>query len=423
VSTTTHSSGPRLHPQLGAVFAALDEHGIAWALLRGADELAHPQGDVDLLADHRRWRDVVAALGALGFTRMPAWGYGSHAFFLTYDPATDSWIKLDIVTDLAFGPGFTLPSRVEGPVLARRRRVDGVWMLADEDAFWCLVLHKLLDKGAVPADVHDELRVLAAAPCAESPLAAVVDRISPPGPSAHELVGHVRRGEWDELNGLAGSLRGGWLRHHRLTVLRRKVSHRFWKAAGKPLRRLRRQGITVALLGPDGAGKSTAAGAIEGSFYFPTHTIYMGPGQPHSGRRTPPPGVGFALRVADQQRRWLRARGRTTRGQLVLFDRYSFDAMLPPRRRISRIGRVRRWLLARSVPRPHLTIILDAPGELLHARKGEQTPEILEAERKSYLSLTRRVPAAAVIDATQQPDQVRKAITTAIWRRWAHRWA
>jgi thymidylate kinase len=129
------------------------------------------------------------------------------------------------------------------------------------------------------------------------------------------------------------------------------------------------------------------------------------------------------LRVAGQQRRWLRARGRTTRGQLVLFDRYSFDAMLPPRRRVSRVGRLRRWLLARSVPRPHLTIILDAPGDLLYARKGEQTPAILETERRSYLTLTDRVPAAAVIDARQSPDEVRKAITIAIWSRWATRWA
>jgi thymidylate kinase len=106
----------------------------------------------------------------------------------------------------------------------------------------------------------------------------------------------------------------------------------------------------------------------------------------------------------------------------VLFDRYSFDALLPPRRPLSRARRMRRRLLGRACPPPSLTVILDAPGELLYARKGEQSPAVLEAERRAYLTLAARLRRVAVVDATQAPDAVRRAVTVAIWERWRRRW-
>ena len=42
------------------------------------------------------------------------------------------------------------------------------------------------------------------------------------------------------------------------------------------LRGWRRRGISVALLGPDGAGKTTLAGEIDNSFIFPVRRVYMG---------------------------------------------------------------------------------------------------------------------------------------------------
>src|SRR5919204_220288 len=52
---------------------------------------------------------------------------------------------INVVTDLAFGPRFSLRTGAEAPCLSRRRRVGATAVLADEDAFWCLLLHRLLD--------------------------------------------------------------------------------------------------------------------------------------------------------------------------------------------------------------------------------------------------------------------------------------
>lgn len=422
----TAAGGPQPHPLLGAVFGALEDRAVRWCVLRGAGELADPGGgDVDLMVHPADLPAFRAATALLGFAPVPSWGYGSHTFHLAYDAPTDTWIKLDVVTELGFGPGFALVADgAAAKVLRRTRSVGAVRVPAIDDAFWCLLLHKLLDKGPaalIAPEVRAELQYLAASDCVESPLAWAVDGIATPDVAAERIVSLVRSGEWEALDRLGPVLARTWARADHWPTLRRKALHRFWCRMGKLLRRVRRQGITVALLGPDGAGKSSAAAAVRDTFFFPAEILYMGPGQPRRGRAVPP-GLGLLLRIAGLLRRWARARGLQARGRLVLFDRYSFDALLPPRRRLSRVKRWRRTLLGRACPPPSLTVILDAPGELLYARKGEQSPAVLEEERRGYLALAQRLPCAAVVDATLAPEEVRRAVMVAIWDRWRRRW-
>jgi thymidylate kinase len=68
-------------------------------------------------------------------------------------------------------------------------------------------------------------------------------------------------------------------------------------------------------------------------------------------------------------------------------------------------------------------VVLDAPGELLHARTGEHDPAVLEAERRAYLRFARDRAGAIVVDATREPDRVRGDITAAIWAAYQSRWA
>jgi thymidylate kinase len=107
----------------------------------------------------------------------------------------------------------------------------------------------------------------------------------------------------------------------------------------------------------------------------------------------------------------------------VLFDRYAYDALLPARWPLGRLGRLRRWLLGHACPAPQLIVVLDAPGELLHARTGEHGPGVLEAERRAYLRLARGRARAIVVDATHEPDRVRRDVTGAIWAAYQSRWA
>jgi thymidylate kinase len=412
------SSGPQPHRLLAAAFGALDDAGVRWCLLRAEDDLAAPGGDVDVLMARGDAARAEAALASTGFARLPARGHGPHRFFLAYDRDDDAWLKLDVVTELAFGPSYALRSHAAAACLARRRRRNGVAVLDTADAFWCLLLHRLLDKGAI-GPTAARLCALAADPrCATSPLALELDRrIASPG-AAGRLIAAGRAGDAAALEALGRRLAGAWRRRERASGLPRRLA----VAAGRraaPVARARR-GLTVALLGPDGAGKSTAAGGLARAFPFPVRTISMSPVPPRPVRG--PRGAGFAVTVGGLLARWARAAGHRTRGRLVLFDRYPYDALLPPRRPLGRRGRLRRWAIGHACPPPDLTVALDAPGTILHARKHEHDPDVLEVERRAYAALAQR-RGGAVLDATHDAERVRRDLTAAIWAAYRRRFA
>jgi len=162
--------------------------------------------------------------------------------------------------------------------------------------------------------------------------------------------------------------------------------------------------------------------ALTRSFPLAVRTVYMSPAM--TPRRGPSPrGARLAVRIGAQLARWCRAQALRLRGRLVLFDRYAYDALLPARWPLGPLGRLRRWLLGHACPAPQLIVVLDAPGELLHARTGEHGPVVLEAERRAYLRLARGRARAIVVDATHEPDRVRRDVTGAIWAAYQSRWA
>jgi thymidylate kinase len=143
-----------------------------------------------------------------------------------------------------------------------------------------------------------------------------------------------------------------------------------------------------------------------------------------AGREPPSrhfPGVGLAARLFTQWWSWLKGAYHRRRGRLVLFDRYGYDALLPTPFRYGRLGRARRWLLAHACPAPDLVILLDAPGAVLHARKGEKTVDLLESQRQAYRALLPRLPRAAVVDASRPVEHVRSEATALIWQEYVRR--
>jgi thymidylate kinase len=399
---------------------ALDRAGVRWCLLRGAESPDTHAGDVDLLVAPDDAARLTGAIAPLGFARLPAWGYGSHRFHLGYDAATDSWLKLDVVTELAFGPWFSLPSDAAAHCLSHCRRRGSAVVLDDGDAFWCLLLHRLLDKGSVGAAAAPLARLAHAPGCAESPLAHEVERIASGSCTPPLLLDAGRRAAWTELEAPSLALAAAWRRRHRIASVRRRVMGRLVRSAGRCLRS--RRGMTVALVGADGAGKSSSAAALARSFPLAVRTVYMSPAMtPRRGGA--PRGARLALRIGAQLWRWFRAQALRLRGWLVLFDRYACDALLPARWPLGPRGRLRRWLLGHACPAPQLIVVLDAPGEVLHARTGEHDPALLEAERRAYLRLARGRARAIVVDATREPDRVRRDVTAAIWAAYQSRWA
>jgi thymidylate kinase len=66
-------------------------------------------------------------------------------------------------------------------------------------------------------------------------------------------------------------------------------------------------------------------------------------------------------------------------------------------------------------PPPDVVVVLDAPGEVMFARKGEHSVEILEERRQRYLDMAGRLPQSVVVDATQPPEQVARVVTQRLW--------
>lgn len=209
--------------------------------------------------------------------------------------------------------------------------------------------------------------------------------------------------------------------------------------------------LRVALVGADGAGKSTVSERL-GAALLPVRTkrIYMGVNLEASSLMLPTTRVLLAAKRArggrpdlvatrlgapaspagDSARRfpsqlkdtarmsvwileeWLRhavATGYSMRGFLVVFDRHFFadyyhsDVASGGR---GGAARLHGWMLRHAYPRPDLVICLDAPAEVLYARKPEAGLDWLDDRRRQYLALANVLPDFVVVDADRPVDVV-----------------
>ena len=201
---------------------------------------------------------------------------------------------------------------------------------------------------------------------------------------------------------------------------------------------------TVAIIGADGAGKSTVAKALESSFPLPVKYIYMGSNiesanialptsrlilylkrrsfrrvakregitdptflsthhSAHRGVKYGPVATAFrhANRLAEGYFRQLVASVYVLRGFIVIYDRDLLSDASQVTRHSRLSDRVYHWILTYLYPRPSMVILLDAPAKVLFARKGEGTFDDLEQRRDAYVARSVRTRGSVRVDAAQ----------------------
>src|SRR5258708_6363768 len=207
--------------------------------------------------------------------------------------------------------------------------------------------------------------------------------------------------------------------------------------------------FSVALIGPDGAGKTTMTARLRQCATIPLKCLYMGINIEASNHALPTsrvvayfkrrqnkesgvyrslddsaPGQGNAKRslsgwvwaigllinrFLEEWSRQLLSWGYQIGGYAVVYDRhflydFTLDGIDGEKQPADK--RLHRWLLENCYPRPHLTIYLDAPAEVLSPRKGERTLKELERRRHEFLQLGGRAKNFIRNDATRPFDVV-----------------
>jgi thymidylate kinase len=427
---------------VASVFAALDAAAVSYVLLRGYDELLTSSGflEIDLLVkpDHLNWlRQTVAELS---FVEWPAWGHSPHHFFLAFDSERGDWIKLDVVTELMYGHPVRRFQVDLADACLQQRRSDWVYRLSPLHEFVTLLLHCLLDKGQFRKEHRGRLlELLGSMEIENGKIGPLIEKYTAPVFFWETIRQAAARGDWDSLLAKRRQLARRFFRRQPLSSRWRIVCARVMRLLRGPAFALFRRGISVALLAPDGAGKSTLTTALAHDRILKARGVYMGGNLAASALTLPTTrflhrrlqakngakskankiltGLNFCSKMVEQ---WLRAaiaHFHLWRGRFVVFDRYIFDSWVNPKPR-TLWKRVRRILFEAVLPAPDLVILLDAPGEILFARKGEHTPQWLEEQRRRYLRLKTRLPNLRIIDAALPAEMVRRQAIAMIWKQY-----
>jgi hypothetical protein len=224
-----------IHPAVSRALEALERSKVQWCLLRGESELASPEGDVDLLVtpgDMPRLRD---ALAPLGYLPLRAWGRGPHHFFVVHDEASARRIKLDVVTQLAYGRYQELRTAAAAGCLARRRYVGGLALLSPVDAFWALLLHCMLDREAFSGAHRRRLVELAGEADCDVELGNIADAAFAECGGAATVLELVRAEDWTALRTIAKEGRADRANGRRLEMRLRALVNRALRRAANVL--------------------------------------------------------------------------------------------------------------------------------------------------------------------------------------------
>jgi thymidylate kinase len=403
-------------------FQELEARGIQAVILHGFDRLPeHWQSDIDYAVPREALHELVGIREEVA--RRHGW-----AATRAITPNLDCWytvlfraghpgefVQLDACGDFIHSKCLVATSEVLRAGAVRR----GMFWTAAPAAEFEYHLGKSLSKGHDLARVLPRLRELAAQD--PSRCAAAFRRLL--GKDGGNLPEWLGRPE-NDWNSLASPFRRRCRFGLRLKLREcLRLLRRWWRP----------HGFWLSILGPDGAGKSTLIDAL-GRAILPSFRAMEivhfrpgildgkkpGPAVPNPHDRPPRSWLGSMAKLIfyflDHWVGWaLRVRPALVRNRLVIYDRDFRDVIVDPvRYRLANVGWFAHFLAA-LLPKPALTLVLDAPPEEIHRRKQELSVEELARQRTALRQMAERSPRWRRLDAGQPAEDVAtQAIQTVV---------
>lgn len=210
--------------------------------------------------------------------------------------------------------------------------------------------------------------------------------------------------------------------------------------------------VSVALVGGDGAGKSSVARELVSVSEGKARYVYMGMNPDSSNFSLPTTRLMFKVkkrkagatsgasvslhtlenrkvergrlfsavrllnRIAEESVRQIISWGHQISGRTVIYDRHFLFDFWPtsPRSGGRLTDRLHLWFLRRIYPKPDLVIFLDAPAEVLLTRQDEVPADYLDKRRDAILDAAGHVRRFEVVDASRPFQEVLAAVADVI---------
>ncbi len=343
-------------------------------------------------------------------------------------------LPVDVATDYRRGGRLFISA---DELLAGRRRAGNLWVSSRRAEFSYLLIKRIL-KGSFEDHHRRRLERLAHGLGREA--IAISNRWF--GVEwGKKIVSWLGRAYWKAIDESIPDLKEALLRRAAGTRPLARLRYR-WPDIIRLWRRIRYPtGFFVAVLGPDGSGKTTLIRDLAqslGAAFRRTDIFHFRPGlllprstpAPVSRPHAKPPRswlLSFLKNCLFLLDYWvgylLDVRPKLVRSSLVLFDRYYDDLLVDPQRfRFSRPP----WLskVARPViPRPDLVLFLDVSEGRITSRKAEVSPQEVVRQRKAYRRLAAECPGSVILDGNLPYDEVLRHARSAILERLAGRYA